>query len=190
MSVSARLRFEVLRRDGHTCRYCGATPPVPLEVDHVLPVALGGRDEPSNLVTACDQCNSGKASTNPDAPVVAGVADDALRWAAAMTEAAALQARNQDARNSYVDGFDEEWSTWQCAGEPVERPLAWRASIERFYDLGLDPLTLVRSIETAMAHGRRGRHAEFTYLCGMCWRILDERQAIAASLLVTDGDDA
>lgn len=25
MSVSKRLRFEILRRDNHACRYCGAT---------------------------------------------------------------------------------------------------------------------------------------------------------------------
>jgi len=27
MAVSKRLRFEILRRDDHACRYCGATAP-------------------------------------------------------------------------------------------------------------------------------------------------------------------
>lgn len=64
MAVSKRLRYEVLRRDSHTCRYCGASAPdVLLRVDHVTPVALGGTDTPENLVTACDPCNSGKSST-------------------------------------------------------------------------------------------------------------------------------
>lgn len=64
MAVSKRLRYEILRRDNHTCRYCGASAPdVPLRVDHVTPVALGGTDEPSNLVTSCEPCNSGKTST-------------------------------------------------------------------------------------------------------------------------------
>lgn len=41
MSVSKRLRFEVLRRDNHTCRYCGSSAPeVKLTIDHVVPVAL------------------------------------------------------------------------------------------------------------------------------------------------------
>lgn len=54
MSVSKRLRFEILRRDNHACRYCGATAAEgPLTIDHVLAVALGGTDEASNLVTAC-----------------------------------------------------------------------------------------------------------------------------------------
>ncbi|AWN05089.1 HNH endonuclease [Gordonia phage Easley] len=40
MAVSKRLRYEILRRDNHTCRYCGATAPdVPLTVDHVVPVS-------------------------------------------------------------------------------------------------------------------------------------------------------
>lgn len=35
MPVSKRLRYEVLRRDSHTCRYCGgAAPDVKLTVDH------------------------------------------------------------------------------------------------------------------------------------------------------------
>lgn len=36
MAVSKRLRYEILRRGNHTCRYCGASAPdVPLRVDHV-----------------------------------------------------------------------------------------------------------------------------------------------------------
>src|SRR6185369_3226628 len=61
MAVSKRLRFEILRRDNHTCRYCGrSAPEVKLTVDHVKPEALGGRTEPDNLVAACSDCNAGK----------------------------------------------------------------------------------------------------------------------------------
>ena len=39
MAVSKRTRYEVLRRDNHACRYCGASAPdAKLTVDHVLPV--------------------------------------------------------------------------------------------------------------------------------------------------------
>ena len=59
--LSKRLRFMVLERDNFTCRYCGAkAPDVELQVDHVIPVAKGGADDPDNLVTACVDCNSGK----------------------------------------------------------------------------------------------------------------------------------
>lgn len=57
------LRFRVLARDNYTCRYCGAKAPgVALHVDHVVPRARGGRDALSNLVTACQTCNLGKAA--------------------------------------------------------------------------------------------------------------------------------
>lgn len=58
-----KLRFDVLARDNYTCRYCGRkAPDVVLVIDHVVPFSAGGTDEPSNLVTACEECNSGKSS--------------------------------------------------------------------------------------------------------------------------------
>ena len=84
MTVSRRLRFEIFRRDDYTCKYCGASPAVTkdveLTVDHVIPVTLGGGDEPTNLATACQPCNAGKSSIPPDAELVEDVASDALRW--------------------------------------------------------------------------------------------------------------
>jgi len=62
-AVSKRLRFEILKRDGYRCQYCGATPlDLPLHVDHVIPLANGGTNDPLNLVTACADCNGGKAA--------------------------------------------------------------------------------------------------------------------------------
>src|SRR5690606_40826449 len=51
-----------------------------LTIDHVLPVALGGSDDPSNLVAACRDCNAGKSSAAPDAETVAEVEVDSARW--------------------------------------------------------------------------------------------------------------
>ena len=63
-SLSNKLRFEVLKRDGFTCQYCGAkAPDVQLEVDHIYPVKLGGKNELDNLITACRRCNHGKLAT-------------------------------------------------------------------------------------------------------------------------------
>lgn len=74
MTVNKRLRYEVLKRDGFRCTYCGAAPlERQLHVDHVVPVALGGTDIPENLTTACEDCNSGKASTSPTDDMVAAV---------------------------------------------------------------------------------------------------------------------
>lgn len=57
-----RQRFEILKRDGYRCRYCGRSGrDVQLEVDHLIAVADGGTDEDDNLVTACGDCNLGKS---------------------------------------------------------------------------------------------------------------------------------
>lgn len=61
--LSRKLRFEIFKRDGFTCRYCGSKPPeVILEVDHAQPVAAGGEDDELNLVTSCFTCNRGKGA--------------------------------------------------------------------------------------------------------------------------------
>lgn len=61
--IPKSLRFEVLARDGYTCRYCGRRPPEAiLELDHMVSWRDGGRTTLGNLVTSCRDCNRGKSS--------------------------------------------------------------------------------------------------------------------------------
>jgi len=63
--IRAQMRFSVLQRDGFRCRYCGrpgSAPGVVLHVDHVVPLAAGGASTQDNLLTACEECNLGKAT--------------------------------------------------------------------------------------------------------------------------------
>lgn len=84
MSIGWKLRFEVLKRDGFRCVYCGATPEQrPLQVDHRVPIAAGGTDDPSNLVAACDRCNGGKSDVALDGTIVAAIARHQRRHGAA-----------------------------------------------------------------------------------------------------------
>ena len=60
--LSKRTRFEIFKRDGFVCQYCGNKPPnVVLEIDHINPVSKGGTDEIINLITSCYDCNRGKS---------------------------------------------------------------------------------------------------------------------------------
>lgn len=62
--IGKKLRFEVFKRDSFKCQYCGrSAPEVTLEVDHIVPVAEGGKNEILNLVTSCRDCNRGKGKT-------------------------------------------------------------------------------------------------------------------------------
>lgn len=63
MAISKKIRFEVFKRDGFQCGYCGKTPPeIILEVDHINPKSKKGKDDINNLITACFDCNRGKSN--------------------------------------------------------------------------------------------------------------------------------
>jgi 5-methylcytosine-specific restriction protein A len=63
--ISPKMRFEVLKRDNNQCVKCGASPKkdknVTLEIDHIIPVAKGGKNDLLNFQTLCHRCNIGKS---------------------------------------------------------------------------------------------------------------------------------
>jgi len=64
MSITKKDRFDVFKRDGFICQYCGGTPPkVILEIDHISPKSKGGRNNTDNYITSCFDCNRGKGKT-------------------------------------------------------------------------------------------------------------------------------
>lgn len=191
--VSKRLRFEVLRRDNHTCRYCGASAPdVKLTVDHVTPVTLGGTNDPANLVTACQGCNAGKSSTSPNASVVEDVSADALRWARAMERASAITRANREDRDARRTAFQEYWENfrfkyqgqWYAHDLPGER---WKDSLDRLHEAGLTFEDACEAVDVTMRSKNRVDDL-FRYFCGVAWRMVRERQEIARQLL--DAEDA
>lgn len=188
MAVNKRLRYEVLRRDNHTCRYCGATAPdVPLRVDHVTAVALGGTDTPGNLVTSCEPCNSGKSSTTVDAALIADVSSDALRWAAAMEQAAAKLLEQEQPKLEYREAFLAEWNRWGV-GEGDDRkcvalPGDWKPSIERFRVAGLPACVWGEIVDTSMGYDKVLRINKFKYCCGIAWNMVAELQEEAGRIV-------
>lgn len=57
-------RMAIYARDGFRCVYCEAgiedEHGYGLTLDHVQPCELGGTNDPANLVTCCNSCNSSK----------------------------------------------------------------------------------------------------------------------------------
>jgi DNA-directed RNA polymerase subunit RPC12/RpoP len=187
MAISKRTRYEVLRRDGHACRYCGAmAPDVKLHVDHVIPVALGGDDKPGNLVTACEGCNLGKASTSPDAKVVEDVKAADLALADALKRAAEEAITEAQAANhaEYVEVFHRMWGEWQTGPDyDIRLPDNWRRSIQRFAEAGLPEELLADALWIAMQNKRIPNDAVFRYMCGICWKKIRDIQDRAAEIM-------
>jgi len=76
-NISAKLRAEVLDRNGFTCRMCGLTPgeidpdtgrKVRLHIGHIVDKNLGGKDELSNLRSLCSTCNQGAKNITTEKP--------------------------------------------------------------------------------------------------------------------------
>lgn len=61
--IRPKLRREIFQRDGNRCQYCQRVLAADeFTIDHLIPLALGGVDEPVNYVTACVTCNGAKAA--------------------------------------------------------------------------------------------------------------------------------
>ena len=97
--ISAKLRAEVLDRNGYTCQWCGIGAgeidefgrKARLHIGHIKDRSHGGKDELSNLRALCSVCNQGAKNTTQEPPRWtwllqhlrrASVADqqEALKW--------------------------------------------------------------------------------------------------------------
>lgn len=185
MAVSKRTRYEVLRRDNHACRYCGQmAPDVKLTVDHVTPVALGGTDNPDNLVAACVDCNAGKSSTSPDAALVEDVQQEAVRWAAAMKLAAETLTARRAALLAYVSEFESE--ARQYNPSMTYAPDDWWDTAEQFYRAGLPVSDLKYALAVAMSKSAVSWNGKWRYACGVAWSIVREMQDEARAIVERD----
>lgn len=75
--ISAKLRAEVLHRNGFTCQSCGLSPgeidpetgrKVRLHLGHIKDKTLGGKDELGNLQALCSTCNQGAKNVTGEKP--------------------------------------------------------------------------------------------------------------------------
>lgn len=63
--VTNKMRFAIYERDNYRCRKCGRRTN-DLEVDHIIPIAKGGKSTFDNLQTLCHRCNYKKGSSIED----------------------------------------------------------------------------------------------------------------------------
>lgn len=162
--LSKRTRFDIFKRDSFTCQYCGNHPPsTTLEVDHIVPVAMGGLNDADNLVTACFDCNRGKAAKSLDV-VPQSLADKAKETA---EREAQLQGYTEilDAKRERLEA--EVWRVVEhWTGEDSTRQDVFNA-IKRFIErIGVHEV--LDAVDLTLAARLRGRR-EFLYFCKVCW---------------------
>lgn len=58
--VSNKMRFSIFEKDNYRCRNCKRHTD-DLEIDHIIPIAKGGKSEYNNLQTLCKRCNKNKS---------------------------------------------------------------------------------------------------------------------------------
>lgn len=186
MAVSKRTRYEVLKRDNHTCRYCGATAPdAKLTVDHVLPTSLGGSDAPDNLVAACRDCNAGKGSANPDDALVTQVGEDDMRWAAAIKRASAAMLEEREREAATYAWFLDAWRSWDSALNSL--PVDWKHSVDHWIGGGLPKEVLLDCMELALANRTIVQTQVFAYMGGIARKRIQTLHEAARAILEEEG---
>ena len=169
--LSKKSRFDVFKRDGFTCQYCGAHPPqAVLHVDHIVPVAEGGGNEETNLVTACDHCNLGKAANSLES----------------IPQSLASRAAEVAEREAQLRGYSEVMAAqrdriyddcWEVAGIFVHQfqkdgiRKDWFQSIRNFVEkIGVHEC--IRAMEIATSRKPFSQNQCFRYFCGVSWNIV------------------
>lgn len=170
-AISKRTRFDIFKRDGFKCQYCGAAPPdVLLELDHLKPVASGGGNELENLITSCFDCNRGKAdgtltsvppSTNERAQAVAEKLAQLKSYNALLRKQAKATDKSIDAVELIFQGSFPDWSFND----------SFRVSVRRNFLSKLAEHEVCDAMALACARGL-DRDRTIKYFCGVCWNLI------------------
>lgn len=178
MAVTKRTRYEVLRRDQHTCQYCGGkAPDVQLRIDHVEPVALGGSDKPDNLVAACQDCNAGKSSIAPDSPLVIGLSDRAAAYALGMVDKMTKLRASISEFDDYFEAFRDTWERYtDRRGRPHPLPADAQSSLYRWFRMGVPQLLYDVAVGPAMVRTGLTNETRFKYFAGVVWNMIDAEE--------------
>lgn len=176
IALSKKKRFDVFKRDGFVCQYCGATPPgVILHVDHINPVAEGGGNGIDNLITACEACNLGKA-----AALLSDIPKSLKDKANEIAEREEQIKGYNRILQAQVDRIEDE--CWAVAAalsckKRIESYNRSRLQSIRTFLERLSVVEVLRAAErTTAKFGCELSDREFRYFCGVCWGIIRDQK--------------
>jgi hypothetical protein len=186
-ALSKRTRFEIFKRDGFICAYCGRSPPdVILEVDHIVAVANEGENEETNLITSCRDCNRGKSDRPLEriSPSLQAQIEDQRERVEQIQAYNAMLLEVRDRELEVVDQIAHVWYDGFC--DPGQRG-KWSfgvgrvPSIRRFLK-ELSPTEILDAIDVTVSAASQRSHLDthctadacddqerFRYFCGVCW---------------------
>jgi hypothetical protein len=169
-AMSKKLRFDVFKRDGFVCQYCGATPPgATLEVDHMHPVSQGGKNSLHNLVTACFDCNRGKGAglltTVPES-----VTAKAELLVEKMAQLKGYQKLLRSARKNEDESIDAVEAVFISYFPESGFTDKFRESVRDFLK-SINQYDLSSYIHKACTNGRSKEDC-IKYFCGICWNVI------------------
>lgn len=170
-SLTKKVRFEVFKRDGFTCAYCGSTPPnVNLEVDHIRPVSKGGGNDIDNLITSCFDCNRGKS--NVELTSVPKTVSEKLKESKEREEqylefkkhCKKIEARINKEVSQVEDIYNSHYDGWLFSDK-------FKLSVKRFIK-HLGHMEVADAMEKACNRWNLDEQSTLTYFCGICWNKL------------------
>lgn len=177
--ISKRVRFDVLKRDGFQCLYCGRKPPeVVLEVDHIIPRCKGGKDSMVNLLSSCQDCNRGKSGIplncipNAHLPSL----EERKERLEQLTELARVAIEEQNLAVATIDSIEDFWTRLdKRQSEFSIISSEFRPAVRRFLHY-IPPEEITDAITIAFNSMIR-ESARFKYFCGVCWKKIRNKSA-------------
>jgi hypothetical protein len=168
-AIGRKLRFEVFKRDGFSCAYCGATPlDSKLQVDHIIAVSNGGSNDIDNLVTACQPCNIGKSniplSSAPEGLAQRG--ESIAEHEAQIKEYEKIVRARKRRRKRVVDAIEKAFKEHHPKYGFTE---SFRSDIEKSFIDKLLADDLVEYMHIA-CRNIEGHESVPRYFCGICWK--------------------
>ena len=175
MALGNKKRFDVFKRDGFTCQYCGGHPPERvLECDHIIPVSKGGTDDINNLVTSCFECNRGKR--DHELGVIPNTLTEniaVMREKEKQYKAYRKLLRSQEDRiKGEIDEVEEAFG--ETFPDRVFTEKFRRGSVKQFIaKIGVDEVR--DAMYTACSKGKDSQNT-IKYFCGICWNKIRDKK--------------
>lgn len=161
------MRFDVFKRDGFKCMYCGKVPPsAVLEVDHITPVCKGGKNRMDNLVTACFECNRGKAGVELSV-VPESLAEKAARIKESESQLKAFR-RIIDKQRQRIE--EDAWAVIRALYGELTDSISKKTFQTVMTFIGKLPYeSVMYAADVASTKFPWNESRRLKYFCGICW---------------------